>query len=64
MMDVKLEATHIRDRLWAVRPEGQLGTCGWTPEPWTVLYVHASTASVAVQRAVQIKEMLKTKESK
>jgi hypothetical protein len=28
---MKPEATHLRDNLYAVRPEGQLGTCGWFP---------------------------------
>jgi hypothetical protein len=46
-----LEATHLRDNLWAVRPEGQLGTCGWSPQPWTVVYVKARTAAEAISKA-------------
>lgn len=46
-----LEATHLRDNLWAVRPKGQLGTCGWHPQPWTVVYVKAATAAEAIRKA-------------
>ena len=38
---MKLEATLLRDNRWAVRPQGQLGTCGWHPKPWEVVYVTA-----------------------
>lgn len=48
---MKLEATHLRGNRWAVRPEGQLGTCGWHPQPWTVLYVTARTAAEAIAKA-------------
>lgn len=47
-----LAATHLRDNRWAVRPIGQLGTCGWYPYPWTVIYVTARTADEAVAKAV------------
>jgi len=49
-----LEATHLRDNRWAVRPAGQLGTCGWHPKPWSVVYVTASTAAAAVAKAEKI----------
>ena len=38
---MKLEATRLRGNRWAVRPEGQLGTCGSFPALWTVTYVNA-----------------------
>lgn len=47
---IRLEATRLRD-CWAVRPEGQLGTCGFYPVPWTVAYVRSSTAEQAINKA-------------
>ena len=49
-----LEATSLRDGRWAVRPAGQLGTCGWHPRPWTVVYVNAPSADIAVRKAERI----------
>ena len=46
-----LEAIHLRDNRWAVRPAGQLGTCGWHPHPWSVIYVNASDAQEALKKA-------------
>lgn len=46
-----LEATHLRDNRWAVRPFGQLGTCGFYPKAWTVAYVTARDAESAVRKA-------------
>jgi hypothetical protein len=48
-----LEATHLRGNLWAVRPAGQLGTCGWSPQPWAVVYVRARSAEAAVRKVEQ-----------
>lgn len=48
---MQLEATELRDRRWAVRPIGQLGTCGWFPKAWTVQYVKANTAAEAIIKA-------------
>ncbi len=48
---MKLEATELRNGRWAVRPEGQLGTCGWHPQPWTVQYVTARSADEAIKKA-------------
>lgn len=48
---INLEATKLRDNIWAVRPEGQLGTCGFHPKPWTVIYVKAANAEVAIIKA-------------
>jgi hypothetical protein len=52
-MKDQLEATHLRGRRWAVRPAGQLGTCGWHPYAWTVIYVNASNAAEAVRKATK-----------
>ena len=48
---MKLEATHIRGNTWAIRPEGQLGTCGSYPKLWNVQYVKARTAAEAIKKA-------------
>lgn len=48
---MKLEATELRNGHWAVRPAGQLGTCGWVPKPWTVIYVKASSSDEAIFKA-------------
>lgn len=48
---MELEATHLRENKWAVRPAGQLGTCGFHPEPWTVIYVKAASAGAAIAKA-------------
>ena len=48
---VKLEALHLRDRTWAVRPENQCGTCGWHPYPWSVIYVKAQSKEEAERKA-------------
>lgn len=45
------EATQLRGNRWAVRPVNQLGTCGWYPEPWTVIYVNARNAQEAIRKA-------------
>ncbi len=50
-MKVKPEATHLRDRDWVVRPEGQLGTAGFYPCAWTAIYVRADNAEQAISRA-------------
>jgi hypothetical protein len=51
MTKLELEATHLRDNVYAVRPKGQLGTCGWSPKPWTVQYVRATSLQHAIQKA-------------
>ena len=50
-MTIKLEATHLQGRRYAVKPEGQLGTCGWHPVPWTVTYVTARSPAEAIRKA-------------
>lgn len=46
-----MEATHLYSNCWAVRPAGQLGTCGFFPAPWTVVYVKAQSAAAAIAKA-------------
>lgn len=49
----QLEATHLRDRRYAVRPKGCLGTCGWIGDfAWTVVYVNARSEREAVRKAM------------
>lgn len=50
-MEVTLEATRLRDNTWAVRPMNQLGTCGWLPYAWTVVYVTARNEAEAINKA-------------
>ncbi len=45
---MKLEATHLKGRRYAVKPAGQLGTCGFYPEAWIICYVNANSAAQAV----------------
>lgn len=47
----ELEATHLRGKHYAVRPKGQLGTCGWHPKAWTVVYVNARDTEEAIRKA-------------
>lgn len=49
--DIIAEATPLRDGLWAVRPEGKCGTCGFHPASWTVIYVMARNEADALNRA-------------
>jgi len=53
MTQVELEATELNHGLYAVRPKGQLGTCGFYPVPWEVVYVQAKSAEKAIERARQ-----------
>lgn len=46
-----LKATHLRDNRYAVRPVGQLGTCGFYPRAWTVVYVNAHNEADAIRKA-------------
>lgn len=48
---IDLEADQLRSGKWAVRPVGQLGTCGWYPEPWTIQYVSARSEAEAIKVA-------------
>ncbi len=49
--EIELEATHLRGRKYAVRPKGQLGTCGWYPCAWTVQYITAHSPEQAILKA-------------
>lgn len=52
MRTIEMEATHLRDKHWAVRPEGALGTFGWIDErSWTVIFVTAGSAEEALRKA-------------
>jgi len=47
-----MEAVYLRDNLWAVRPKGALGTCGWINGiAWTVQYIRAKSAEEALRKA-------------
>ena len=50
---MKLEATLLRNGEYAVRPQSQLGTCGWYPKAWTVQYIKAASSQEAIRKAVQ-----------
>jgi hypothetical protein len=51
-MNPPLEATHLRDTLWCVRPEGRCGTCGWIDgRAWTAQFVRATSAEDAIRKA-------------
>ncbi len=51
---MKLEATRLRSGQWCVRPEGQLGTCGWSPAAWTARYVKARSAQEAIRKVINM----------
>ena len=59
MNEHELEATHLRDRRYAVRPKGQLGTCGSWPCLWQVAYVNARSANEAIAKAKRQQEKRK-----
>lgn len=50
-MRYEMEATELRNNRWAVRPKGALGTHGFSPYPYEVIYVTASSAEEAVRLA-------------
>jgi hypothetical protein len=50
MDKMKLEAVQLRNGEWCVRPQGQLGTCGWHPKAWTAQFVRAASADAAVRK--------------
>lgn len=43
-------ATLLHDNIYAVRPTGQLGTCGYYPYAWTVQYIKAKSPQQAIQK--------------
>lgn len=48
---VELEALRLRGNLWAVRPKGQIGTCGFYPCAWAVQYIKAKSFDEALRKA-------------
>lgn len=52
---MKYEADHLRGNRWAVRPEGQLGTCGFYPKAWQIVYVNARSESDALRKAERVR---------
>jgi len=48
---IEYEATKLQGNRYAVRPKGQLGTCGWYPIVWTVIYVTAFNEQQAIEKA-------------
>jgi hypothetical protein len=49
--EADMYAVRLRSGKWAVRPKGQLGTCGWYPYPWNVVYVTARNEQEAIRKA-------------
>jgi hypothetical protein len=48
---MKLDATELRNNVWAVRPEGVLGMTGWiNGKPWETTFVKARTREEAIQK--------------
>ena len=45
-----LDAVRLRNGEWCVRPQGQLGTCGWHPKAWTAQFVRAASAEAAIRK--------------
>ena len=48
---MKLDAVELRNKVWAVRPEGVLGMAGWIKgKPWEVTFVKARTREEAINK--------------
>lgn len=46
---MRYEATNLRGNLYAIRPLGALGTCGWiNGEAWAATYINARSAPDAM----------------
>ena len=50
-MPIVHEAVELKPGLYAVRPQHQLGTMGWSPYPWTVVYVTARSTNEALLKS-------------
>jgi hypothetical protein len=48
MSAMQYEAVHLRGARYAVKPVGKLGTMGWTPRPWTVVFVNARSSAGSI----------------
>ena len=46
-----LDVEQLRSGRYAVRPDGQLGTCGDHPYTWTVIMVRATDPITAARKA-------------
>lgn len=55
---MRYEAEQLRNG-WCVRPEGQLGTIGWHPEPWEAVFVKARSADEALRKAAAVRHRRK-----
>jgi hypothetical protein len=60
---MKLEATMVRGG-WYVRPEGQIGTCGFHPEPWEAVYVRGGSADDALVRGTELIRIRRRREAR
>ena len=49
-MITELDAVQLRNGEWCVRPQGQLGTCGWYPKAWAAQFVRAASADAAIRK--------------
>jgi len=58
---MKLEITQLRTG-YVVRPEGAVGTIGWTPKPWSAQYF--SSRSKAQQYINQVAKAVSINEGK
>ena len=47
------EATELRNGVYAIKPKGRCGTCGYHPFPWTVQYYKARSAKEAMHKFIQ-----------
>jgi hypothetical protein len=54
-----LVAERLRDGAWVVRPENQLGTCGYYPYPWAAIVVHDATSAEDALRKARSKGMVR-----
>jgi hypothetical protein len=57
---IEYEAVPLKSGQWAVRPKGQLGTCGFLPIPWEVIYVSAVCEEAAITKAMHLVPKPKT----
>ena len=50
-IQVKMDAMLMNNGSYAVRPEGQLGSCGGYPILWTVQYIRARSSDEAISKS-------------
>ena len=56
---LELEATRL-SKSWAIRPAGAVGTMGWHPVAWEVVYVSGNSAADAISKAKKLCKELRT----